>query len=186
MTQQFKAGLLALVTASSLWAASAIAADTDDTTPADNQCPQMMGQGYHHGMMAKKFDGKGPHMQGHFRGDRRGMRGNDMMGFMPMRGLDLTDAQQATIKKLKQQSVAKMRDERIANHKAMQTLMQAKDFDEAKATQLLQQRQQQRSAHQLARLKLQHDMMQVLTAEQKQKLQQRFERKRGPKVPQQQ
>ncbi|QSX33895.1 Spy/CpxP family protein refolding chaperone [Shewanella avicenniae] len=187
MTQQFKAGLLALMTASSLWAAAAIAAPEDDAPAVPCQCPQMQGQGFHKGMMGKGFDGdayRDQHFKGqHFNGPH-GMRGEGRGDFMSLRGIELTDEQQAAISKLKDAHFAKMSEERSKQRDAMQALMAEKTFDEAKAKKLLVARDKQREAHQLERMKLRHDVLQLLTDEQKQQMQQCSQVKRGPKAAQ--
>lgn len=87
-------------------------------------------------------------------------------------GLDLTDSQREQIKQLmKQQREAnkgKRRD--TAAHQQMQTLLMAEQFDENAARQLLEQQQQQAVEKRLTMLKLQHQVLQILTDEQRQQL----------------
>ncbi len=184
MAKQLTAGLFALMMGGSLWAAAAVAAPEEAPTPpappAGCACPQMQGGGFHHGMMAKKgFDGPRAHRAW-------GGMNHDMMGFMSLRGVQLTDQQQEQIKALKKQHFQAMMDAHKQNVDAMKSLMAAKDFDEAKAKKLVAQREQQRAAYQVEKLKMQHDIYQLLTEEQQQQVQQGFTRKRGPQLPQQQ
>lgn len=97
--------------------------------------------------------------------------------------LDLTDSQQAQIKQLMQQhrtqqkAIARDSDAR----QQLRGLMAADSFDEVAARQVLEQQQQQKVERQLAGLKLKHDILQLLTAEQRQQLaekQQKWQQKR--------
>ncbi|WP_417761830.1 Spy/CpxP family protein refolding chaperone [Shewanella sp.] len=184
MAKQLTAGLFALMMGSSLWAAAAVAAPEEAPTPpaapANCACPQMQGGGFHHGMMAKK-GGDGPRAHRAWGG-----MGHDMMGFMSLRGVQLTEQQQQQIGALKKQHFQDMMQAHKQNMEAMNSLMAAKNFDEKKAKQLIAEREQQRAAYRLDKLKMQHEIYQLLTDEQKQQVQQGFHRKRGPQLPQQQ
>lgn len=86
--------------------------------------------------------------------------------------LDLTDSQQMQIKQLMQQHrkqyKAQQRDS--STRQQMHSLLAADSFDEVAARQLLEQQQQHRLEQRLAGLRLQHDIMQLLTVEQRQQL----------------
>ena len=97
--------------------------------------------------------------------------------------LDLTDSQQAQIKQLVQQHRAQQkalpRDKAIRQQ--LQQLVAADSFDEAAARQLLQQQQQQTVEQRLAGMKLKHEILQLLSEEQRQELaekQQKWQQKR--------
>ncbi|MDX5407436.1 MAG: Spy/CpxP family protein refolding chaperone [Chromatiaceae bacterium] len=96
--------------------------------------------------------------------------------------LELTDSQQQQINQLIQQhrneraskadgSKADSKAEYRASHQQLKALMAADQFDEVAARQLLAQRQQAKLERQLAGMKLRHDIMQLLTEEQRQQLQ---------------
>lgn len=87
---------------------------------------------------------------------------------LPLKQLDLSAEQRAQIQSLMQQHREARQQQR--NPEAMQQLLDAPQFDELAAQQLLAQRAQQREQHQLARLKLQHQIHQILTPEQRQQL----------------
>lgn len=83
--------------------------------------------------------------------------------------LDLTDQQRQQIRELMQaHRAAKPK----AQHEAMQALLDAPQFDEQAARDILAQRAAQREQRQLAGLKLQHEIRQLLTSEQREQLQQ--------------
>ncbi|NRQ41062.1 Spy/CpxP family protein refolding chaperone [Rheinheimera sp. YQF-2] len=95
---------------------------------------------------------------------------------MPMQrmlaGLELTDSQQAQIKQLMQQhrQVRRATDEKGETRRQMRELLAAEQFDETAARLLLEQQQQQVLTQRLAGLKLQHQILQLLTEEQRQQL----------------
>lgn len=95
---------------------------------------------------------------------------------MPMQrmlaGLELTDSQQAQIKQLMQQhrQVRRATDEKGETRRQMRELLAAEQFDETAARLLLEQQQQQELTQRLAGLKLQHQILQLLTEEQRQQL----------------
>jgi len=97
-----------------------------------------------------------------------------------LKGLDLTDAQRQQIDKLTSEFAAKKPEPvaHIAFSDQLVSLVRADSFDEVTARQLLEQQQAQRLERGIARLKLQHDIRSVLTAEQKEKLDTRMERMR--------
>lgn len=97
--------------------------------------------------------------------------------------LDLTDSQQQQINQLIQQhhsergnnadgGIADSKAEYRASHQQLKALMAADQFDEVAARQLLAQRQQAKLEQQLTGMKLRHNIMQLLTEEQRQQLQQ--------------
>lgn len=83
--------------------------------------------------------------------------------------LDLTDQQRQQIRELMQ---AHRAAKPTAQRDAMQALLDAPQFDEQAARDLLAQRTAQREQRQLAGLKLQHQIRQLLTSEQREQLQQ--------------
>jgi protein CpxP len=83
--------------------------------------------------------------------------------------LNLTDQQRQQIRELMQ---AHRAAKPTAQHEAMQALLDAPQFDEQAARDLLAQRAAQREQRQLAGLKLQHEIRQLLTSEQREQLQQ--------------
>lgn len=83
--------------------------------------------------------------------------------------LDLTDQQRQQIRELMQ---AHRAAKPTAQREAMQALLDAPQFDEQAARDLLAQRAAQREQRQLAGLKLQHEIRQLLTSEQREQLQQ--------------
>ncbi|MCL1075712.1 Spy/CpxP family protein refolding chaperone [Shewanella dokdonensis] len=183
MVKHLKTGMVALVAASSLWATGAFAADTDkadkaDVTPSAAPtcpCPQYMGQGMMRGqgmgMMGQRMPGA------MHRGFQRGMgMGWDHMGFIALHQLDLTDEQKTAIKKLFDAQRDSMKAERSARHQAMQAVMTAAKFDESKAKKLIEQQQQWRTQQQLQRMKLHHQIYQLLTAEQQANLKKQLEK----------
>ncbi|WP_338590539.1 Spy/CpxP family protein refolding chaperone [Shewanella khirikhana] len=123
-----------------------------------------------------------PYHEGH------GERGPMMMEKMRhmFRGLDLTDEQKTQIRELmkahkedrKAQREGKDDAARSAHHDKMMALMNAERFDEAAAKALIAERQAQGEARALEAMKLQHEIYQVLTPEQKAKFQTRFDEKR--------
>lgn len=116
------------------------------------------------------------------KGDQKGMHGK-CGGFdkKVMRQLDLTDAQKAELKEMRQADRAEMKAKRGANktakmaqmkahHEKVQALVLADNFDEAAANDLASQMVAKQTERRVAMLKKQHDMMSVLTAEQKAQL----------------
>lgn len=91
-----------------------------------------------------------------------------------LRKLDLTDEQKQQAKELVKthrqntQTQQAAVENRNAYGQQMQALIKAEDFDEQSANELIIQRTEQRQQHALARMKLQHDLYQLLTLEQKQ------------------
>ncbi|MEZ9343311.1 CpxP family protein [Vibrio cyclitrophicus] len=98
-----------------------------------------------------------------------------------MRQLDLTDAQKEQLKEMREADRAEMKAKRGANktakmaqmkahHEKVQALVLADNFDEAAANDLASQMVAKQTERRVAMLKKQHDMMSVLTAEQKTQL----------------
>ncbi|MBY5994123.1 Spy/CpxP family protein refolding chaperone [Ferrimonas balearica] len=123
------------------------------------------------------YPGKGGHGEGHHakHGEHRGHHGGEVRKML--RGLDLTDEQKAQVKALiKQAHESKgekpQRDltQVEAQMAARQALMTSPTFDEAAARALIAERQAKQTERELARLKLQHEIIQLLTDEQKAKL----------------
>lgn len=90
------------------------------------------------------------------------------MRMMPLQQLDLSAEQRQQVAALMQQYRATQQAQR--QQPALQALLDAPQFDELAAKQLLAERRAQREQHQLARLALQHEIHQVLTPEQRQQL----------------
>ncbi|WP_435247951.1 CpxP family protein [Vibrio sp. nBUS_14] len=116
------------------------------------------------------------------KGDHKGMHGK-CGGFdkKVMRQLDLTDAQKTELKEMREANRAEMKEkhagnkaDKIAKMKAhqekVQTLVLADNFDEAAANELASQMVEKQTERRVAMLKKQHQMMSVLTAEQKTQL----------------
>ncbi|XNH05072.1 CpxP family protein [Vibrio cyclitrophicus] len=98
-----------------------------------------------------------------------------------MRQLDLTDAQKEQLKEMREADRAEMKAKRGANktakmaqmkahHEKVQALVLVDNFDEAAANDLASQMVAKQTERRVAMLKKQHDMMSVLTAEQKTQL----------------
>jgi len=114
----------------------------------------LFAQGYHHGGPGGDF--------GH------------MLGFYAD-ALDLTSAQQDQIKAIWQKEKPTMKplmQQMRQNHQAMNALAESGSFDEAKATALATQNSQTMIQLQVAHARIKSEMMQVLTPDQKTKLQQ--------------
>lgn len=116
-------------------------------------------------------------MAGDNPGPRPGHGGPEGPGMMPLHmllkdrvseKLALTDTQKAQIKSLLEAHKGERpsRDEMKAKMAEFKALMEAPSFDENKARALLE----ERVDHELDRMKLGHDVMQVLTQEQRDKL----------------
>lgn len=87
-------------------------------------------------------------------------------------GLVLTDSQRQQIKQLMQQhrSEQKMARPDKAERQQMRDLLAADTFDEVSARLLIEKQQQQAVDQRLAAMKLQHQVLQLLTDEQRQQL----------------
>ncbi|MGF1691599.1 CpxP family protein [Photobacterium kagoshimensis] len=112
------------------------------------------------------------------KGHHGGKGGCGMDGGKKMfRELDLTSEQKAQMKTLREshreqrQANSDNRDARRASHQQMQQLLLADSFNEAEVRQLAQQMSEQQLDHRVAMLKNRHDMLNILTADQKAKLQ---------------
>ena len=95
------------------------------------------------------------------------------------RHLALTDEQKQQLQALRQAQRAQHGDraEQRAQRQQLQQLVQADSFDATAARLLLEQRQQQQLERQLAMLEFRHQFWQLLTAEQREQLQQRSEQR---------
>lgn len=115
--------------------------------------------------------------QGHHGGPRHA-GAEHLIGMKMLKGLDLTDAQKTQLETLiaEHRASVKAKQQPAAMqslHSELQLLLQAEQFDEAAARLLLEKQQNTRLEHDIERLKFQHQLMSVLTAEQKAKLQAR-------------
>ena len=113
------------------------------------------------------------------KGDHKGMHGK-CGGFdkKVMRQLDLTDAQKTELKEMREANRAEMKEKHAGNkadkmakmkahQEKVQDLVLADTFDEAAANDLASQMVEKQTERRVAMLKKQHQMMSVLTAEQK-------------------
>jgi protein CpxP len=90
------------------------------------------------------------------------------------KGLDLTDAQKEQMKNLKEQyRSALVKGDSKAEMLQLKALVQADQFDEAAVRALFEAKQKDRLEQDVAMAKLQYELHQVLTAEQKAKLAER-------------
>jgi protein CpxP len=117
------------------------------------------------------------HDAGHERAAHHG-GSPQMFGMKMFKGLDLTDAQKTKLETMLAEHRAGLTAKAVpavlqADQQQLQTLLQADQFDEAAARLVLEKQQSQRLEHDLERLKLQHQLLSVLTAEQKIKLNER-------------
>ncbi|MEZ8743603.1 CpxP family protein [Vibrio sp. 10N.239.312.C11] len=116
------------------------------------------------------------------KGDHKSMHGK-CGGFdkKVMRQLDLTDAQKAELKEMREANRAEMKAKHSGNkadkmaqmkahHEKVQDLVLADTFDEAAANDLASQMVEKQTERRLTMLKKQHQMMSVLTPEQKTQL----------------
>ena len=116
------------------------------------------------------------------KGDHKGMYGK-CGGFdkKVMRQLDLTDAQKTELKEMREANRAEMKEKHVGNkadkmakmkahQEKVQALVLADNFDEAAANELASQMVEKQTERRVAMLKKQHQMMSVLTAEQKTQL----------------
>jgi periplasmic protein CpxP/Spy len=100
-------------------------------------------------------------------------RGGDLLGPMMMDMLDLTDAQQAQIKQIFESGKTTMKplwSQERESHLAMIKLITSGTFDTAKAQAIVSQESQVRAQLELEHAQLAAQAYQVLTAEQKTKL----------------
>lgn len=112
-------------------------------------------------------------------GQDRGHHGPMPGAMMQLKGLALTDAQKEQVKTLMEQARASMpaKADMQAQHEQLKTLIQAENFDEAAVRTVLQSQQSQRLEAEVSRSRLQHDIYQLLTAEQKAKLAEREQKR---------
>ena len=119
------------------------------------------GQGYHQEMGGEFHQGRG---------------GGKHMKRM-LRGLDLTDEQKQQVKDILAKAKADRPERDPQSMKAQMErhhqLMLAAEFDEQAAREAIAVRQAKMAEMQLKQMKVQHEIMQLLTAEQKQKLEER-------------
>ncbi|MCQ8895301.1 Spy/CpxP family protein refolding chaperone [Limnobacter humi] len=90
-----------------------------------------------------------------------------------LKKLNLTPEQDTQVKQILDKQHARMegrREAHKAHHAEMRALVESDTFDQAKATRLIQQQQQQELNDRLAMLQTQHDIYKVLTPEQRSKL----------------
>lgn len=154
-----KTSLVALVASSALLAGQLYAVDTaaDSTVKTEQTCK------------------KGKRHQG----PKDGMH-------KMLRKLDLTDAQKeqvkAVVEKYKADRPEKPTEEQRAAHRAeMLTLITGASFDEAKATEMAESKQQMHLQRMLTHLKMQNEIYQLLTPEQQEKFQEKFAKDKGGK-----
>lgn len=111
--------------------------------------------------------------------DQRGQK--DGFDKSLIRKLDLTDEQQAQLKEMREANKAEMKADRQANqearqaemkaqHAAIQDLVLAADFDQDKAEQLARAMVEKQTERRVEKLAKQHEMMSILTDEQKEQL----------------
>ncbi|WP_114767548.1 CpxP family protein [Vibrio rhodolitus] len=120
---------------------------------------------------ALAFGGKGDHKGGHCQGGMdRGI----------IKQLDLTDAQKDQLKQMRETNKAQMKEnyqanfearkaERQAQHEKVQQLVLADNFDQAAANELAKQMVEKQTERKVKMLEKQHQMLSVLTPEQKAK-----------------
>ncbi|GAK86710.1 P pilus assembly/Cpx signaling pathway, periplasmic inhibitor/zinc-resistance associated protein [Vibrio ponticus] len=120
---------------------------------------------------ALAFGGKGEHKGGHCQGGMdRGI----------IKQLDLTDAQKDQLKEMRETNKAQMKEnyqanfearkaERQAQHEKVQQLVLADNFDQAAANELAKQMVEKQTERKVKMLEKQHQMLSVLTPEQKAK-----------------
>ena len=120
---------------------------------------------------AMAFGGKGDHKGGHCQGGMdRGI----------MKKLDLTDAQKTQLKEMREANKAEMKAkfadnadtrkaERQAHHDKVQQLVLADNFDQAAANELAKSMVEKQTERKVKMLEKQHQMLSVLTPEQKTK-----------------
>ena len=103
------------------------------------------------------------------------MHGHHQPEMKMFRGLDLTEVQKAQVEQLLSAHRAQRpeRDSMKAQHQQLKALLDAPTFDEAGIRLQLEKFQAERLEHEVSRLKLQHQLRALLTAEQKAKLDER-------------
>ncbi|MDX3773209.1 Spy/CpxP family protein refolding chaperone [Chromatiaceae bacterium AAb-1] len=107
------------------------------------------------------------------------------------RGIELTDAQKQQVRQIleAEKPEREARKDRFGKHQALQALVNADYFDETAVRQALEAEQSQQLEQRVAKLKVRHQLYQVLTPEQKTQLaqqkterQQKFREHRKPAV----
>ena len=117
---------------------------------------------------------------GHHGGYHGGKGGCGMKeGYKVFRNLDLTDEQKQKMQDMREANREAMKASfgeqhaaMQANHQKMQSLLLAADFDENAVRELAQQMSEQQTERRITMLKKRHEMLNILTAEQKTKYQQ--------------
>ncbi|MEZ8141265.1 CpxP family protein [Enterovibrio sp. FF113] len=108
--------------------------------------------------------------------DGEGMHGGKSMmgGKHLLRGIDLTDAQKEELKTLREQNRDAMKANKgamkagmMAERQEMQSLLLADNFDEAQVRELAQKMADQQVERRVSMMKRQHEMLNILTPEQK-------------------
>ena len=153
-----KTSLVALVASSALLASQLYAAETTDNT-----------------VKIENVAAKGDRYHGHKGGMHK-----------MLRMLDLTDSQRADVKAVlnKYQGNRPERptkEQRAAHRADMLALITTAGFDEVKATEMAQAKQQQHMQKMLNHLKMQNEIYQLLTPEQQQMFQDNFQQGKGHK-----
>lgn len=121
------------------------------------------------GSVSALAEGGKYHGKGHY-GDCGGPRAERGI----MQSLDLTDAQKEQMRSLRESNKAEMRENMAqgreamkANHDKMQDLLLADNFDENAVRDLAKQMSDQQIERRVSMMKKRHDMLNILTAEQK-------------------
>jgi len=123
---------------------------------------------------AEKNNTHGWRGEGH--GHREGRRGGRKMGGMMFRGLNMTDDQKAKMKAISQgfrERTQSLRQELKAKRQELHQANAGGNFNEALATQKLQESAGLQAKLMGERLKLRQEMMSILTPEQKTQLEQK-------------
>lgn len=124
---------------------------------------------------AYAFGGKGDHKGGY---DGHGKCGGEEMGKRMFRQLDLTDEQKTQLKEMKQANRSAMKGkmgaqgaekmaERQAHHAKVQALVLADTFDAEAANALAAEMVEQQTERRVKMLEKKHEMLSILTPEQK-------------------
>jgi periplasmic protein CpxP/Spy len=93
-------------------------------------------------------------------------------GMGMLKQLDLSEAQQAQVKQIMDKQRAEMKaamGDRRAHREEMKTIVEQDTFDAAKAERLIAQQQEQERATKLSMLRTQHEIYKLLTPEQREK-----------------
>lgn len=131
--------------------------------------------------IAQSKDGGGQR-QRHAEGRGRGMRGGGRMGGAFFRNLDLTDAQKAQMKSIREshsQTVRPLMEQIRAKRQEIRQASEGGTFNEALVTQKLSEIAPLEAKLMGERSRLHQEMLSVLTAEQKAKLEQSREQRKS-------